>query len=65
MNPTARELLDKVKRDPLGGHSGELAARVEKVLALPEADDPDDIGWSSGYNQALRDVLRRLNGEDE
>jgi hypothetical protein len=42
----------------------ELADRVEAVLALPEVDYTAD-SQAGGYNAALRDVLRLLNGEAE
>jgi hypothetical protein len=57
MTPTARELLrDMEPRDEAGMI---LAARVERVLALPWSED------SVGYNEGLAKVRRILDGEGD
>ncbi len=69
MKPTARELLQKVRdRDHwLRGEFPdiELAARVEKVLAL-HSESTDFPGTCVACNYAKLPclTLRRLNGED-
>lgn len=68
--PTARELIEQRKI----GHSpvvrvradDALAARVEKVLALkrpPRAGTTS--AWRAGWNAAIYEVGRALNGADE
>jgi len=41
----------------------ELAARVERVLALPESKGEDRV-WSAAWNACREHVLRQLDGEE-
>lgn len=72
-NPTAREVLDEINDTEEGCccHAVELAARVEKVLALHE----EERTWEGGHKDIFIcthcrknwpcPTLRLLNGEDK